>query len=373
MDEKNRSSLRKDGNTPKKSLNLGELIGKVIDSSSDTVSEKKEFIPPPIQPKLKILLYLKPIPWILLALFLFSFIWDFQGYHITLFQWELPLDGIIRIVTVSGLIGFLTNWTAIAMLFRPLNKRPLLGQGLIPAQKERIAYRLSLAVSEDLINPELIKRKIEESEVVKKYRERTVGEIKKALGKEEFRTEFKGWIVEYIQSVLEDDSVKKQISRDIADEIDQKLTDRPLERAAVKTYALLRGKPLEELVESAIEDIPFSVQRKIDFVDKLLDELPDTIEENSEQLDEAITNLIFNMVNRFDIQNLVEENISRYDETRLEEMIQKATNEQLKTIQYLGAVLGTIGGFVIWQPAISIVVLSLTGGAAYLIDRILYQ
>ncbi|TVR33239.1 MAG: DUF445 domain-containing protein, partial [Balneolaceae bacterium] len=47
--------------------------------------------------------------------------------------------------------------------------------------------------------------------------------------------------------------------------------------------------------------------------------------------------------------------------------------EQLKTIQYLGAVLGTIGGFVIWQPLLSLSVLAVIGGTIYLTDRALFQ
>lgn len=355
------------------SFKLGDLIAKIMDDGPKPSVKKKPFIPPPDQPKLKILTWLKPIPWILSGLFVFSFFWDFNGIYLEVFGLNLPFEGIIRIVSVSGMIGFLTNWIAITMLFRPINKRPLLGQGLIPAQKERIAYRLSLAVSEDLINPEIIIRKIKESDVVRKYRERSVGQIIKAIEKEEFRSELKEWIAEYIQSVFDNEAVKKQISSDLAEEINEQLTNRPLERTAIKTYALLKGKKLEELIESAVEDIPFSVKRKIDFVDNILDELPGKIDESSEQLDDTITNLIFSMVNRFDIQKLVEENLARYDETKLEQMIQNATNEQLKTIQYLGALLGTVGGFVIWQPVISITILAVIGGAAYLTDRILYQ
>lgn len=376
MDEQFSQSPKTDDESPSakaEPFKIGDLIAGVMDSDIDSSTEKKAFIPPPDQPKLKILSWLKPVPWMLCGFFLLSFFWDFDNVEWNVFNLNMSFEGIIRIVSVSGMIGFLTNWIAITMLFRPLHKRPILGQGLIPAQKDRIAYRLSLAVSEDLINPDIIKRKIEESDLVKTYRERTVGEIKKAIKRNEFRTELKEWITNYIQSVLENDSVKKQISSDVVDEINEHLSDKPLERAAVKTYTLLRGKNMEQLVEHAIEDIHFSVKRRIDFIDSLLDELPDKIDENSRQLDETITNVIFNIVNRFDVQALVEENLSRYDETRLEQMIQNATNEQLKTIQYLGALLGTIGGLVIWEPILSLIILLLIGGTAYIIDRILYQ
>ena len=352
---------------------LKDIIAGVFEGNAGETSKIRPFIPPAPQPKLKILTYLKPVPWLLLALFLYSFYWDFENLSVQLFNWDLPLQGVLRIVSVSGMIGFMTNWIAITMLFRPLKRRPLLGQGLIPAQKDRIAYRLSLAVSEDLINPGIIRKKIEQSDVVEKYRRKASLDIRKVFQKKEFRDEIKNLVVEYVSSLLENESVKKQLSVEIAEEIEQRLMDKPLERTAVKTYMLFRGMHLSEMIASTLEEIPFTVQKKIDFMDELLDEIPIKLEENSEQLDEAITSLIFNLVNRFDVQQMVEENLNQYDEVKLERMIQNATNEQLKTIQYLGAVLGTIGGFVIWQPLLSLSVLTVIGGTIYLTDRALFQ
>lgn len=353
---------------------LSRLITSAIeDHATEEDEQSKTFIPPPSQPGLKILSYLKPLPWILCGLFGFSFFWDFEGYSLTIIKWNFPLESIIRIISVSGLIGYLTNWIAITMLFRPLKKRPLLGQGLIPAQKERIAYRLSLAVSEDLINPDIIKQKIESSDAVRKYRRKAAIDLRKIFRQPEFREEVKEWVVDYISFFLENESVKKQISFEIADEIEQRLAKNPIERTAVKTYALLKGKQLHELIESTLDEIPFSVRRKIGFVDELLDELPGVISESSKELDDAITAILFNLVNRFDVQQIVEENLSRYDEMKLERMIMNATNEQLKTIQYLGALLGSIGGLVIWQPVLSLIVLGTAGISVYTADKLLYQ
>ena len=353
---------------------LSRLITTAIESDTATEEEQtRPFIPPPSQPKLKILSYLKPLPWVLCVFFVFSFFWDFEGYSLNIINWDYPLEGIIRIISVSGLIGYFTNWIAITMLFRPLKKRPLLGQGLIPAQKERIAYRLSLAVSEDLINPDIIKQKIESSDAVRKYRRKAAIDLRKIFRQTEFREEVKEWVVDYISFFMENESVKKQISFEIADEIEQRLEKNPIERTAVKTYTLFKGKQLHELIESTLDEIPFSVKRKIGFVDELLDELPGVIGESSEELDDAITAILFNLVNRFDVRQLVEENLSRYDEMKLERMIMNATNEQLKTIQYLGALLGTVGGLVIWQPVLSLIVLGAAGLSVYTADKLLYQ
>ena len=61
---------------------------------------------------------LRLIPWILLIFFTVSFAWDFPEMSFTLMGRVFVLDGLMRIVAVSGLIGFLTNWVAITMLFK---------------------------------------------------------------------------------------------------------------------------------------------------------------------------------------------------------------------------------------------------------------
>ncbi|WP_069131797.1 DUF445 domain-containing protein [Rhodohalobacter halophilus] len=329
--------------------------------------------PPKKSSSLKLLLFLKPIPYLLILLFIFSFFWDFPNLQFSLFGYVFPLNGLLRIISVSGMIGFLTNWIAITMLFRPLNRRPLLGQGLIPAQKDRIAWRLSTAVAEDLINPKLIKLKIEESKIIQTYREQIQNSLVSSVGKETFREDFKEWIVDYVHSVVHDDSFRERVSFYLSKEIEAGLKEKPIERTALKTYTLLKGQTLQRLIEESVVDLPITVERNFGFVDEFFDELPERLDEVSEELDRIITDLIYKLVNRLDIQKFVQENLRNYDEQRLEQMIKNATNEQLKIIQYLGAVLGLIGGFVIWEPVLSLTFLTLFGVTVVLTDRVLYQ
>ncbi|NBC04666.1 MAG: DUF445 family protein, partial [Bacteroidetes bacterium] len=116
-----------------------------------------------------------------------------------------------------------------------------------------------------------------------------------------------------------------------------------------------------------------TAERNIGYIEEYLDEFPEKIHRNSDKIDEVITLLLYKLINQLNVQNLVEENLQKYDEQRLEMMIRNATNEQLKTIQYLGAVLGTIGGFVIWEPILSLIGLSIIFGTVYLIDWWLFQ
>src|SRR5690606_4569886 len=129
----------------------------------------------------QILPVMRLIPWVLGGLFALSFAWDFPGQAVQLFGRTLSVEGLLRILAVSGLIGFATNWLAITMLFQPREKRPIVPQGLIPAQRERVIFRLAQAISQELINEELIKQKIEESGAIRKYREQAVGVLKSVV------------------------------------------------------------------------------------------------------------------------------------------------------------------------------------------------
>jgi len=363
-----------DGLKPEqKTSDLRSILSRHITLDLPDTDQKETEEPPKLNRPVKLLLFLKPIPYLLILLFIFSFYWDFPNSSFHLFGYEFALAGLLRIISVSGMIGFLTNWIAITMLFRPLNRRPLLGQGLIPAQKERIAWRLSTAVAEDLINPELIKSKIEESNVVKNYRSQLQESLLSSVEKEAFRQEFKEWIVDYVHSVVHDKSFREKVSFYLAKEIETGLKEKPIERTALKTYTLLKGQTLQNLIEESVVDLPITVERNFGFIDEFFDDLPANIEGASDEFDRLITELIYKLVNRLDIQKFVENNLRQYDEERLERMIKNATNEQLKTIQYLGAVLGLIGGFVIWEPVLSLTFLTLFGATVYLADRALYQ
>lgn len=352
---------------------LGHIISKYLEFDSDRDTKKMQVPAAPEISNLPILQFLKPIPWILCALFLFSFLWDFEGMGVEIYGMSLQFDGLIRIISVSGLIGYLTNWIAITMLFKPVKRRPLLGQGLVPAHKNRIAYRLSHAVSDDLINPELIKKKIRESKAISRYRLQAIEHIQEITEREDFREDLKEWILNYVDSIVQNPEFRKKVSDHILLEIEDALQNKAFEKVALKTYSFLSGQTLQEFIENLLERLPVTAERNIGYIEEYLDEFPDKIHRNSDKIDELITQLLYKLINQLNVQTLVEENLKKYDEQRLESMIRNATNEQLKTIQYLGAVLGTIGGFVIWEPVISLIGLSVFFGTIYLIDWQLYQ
>ncbi|REL37570.1 DUF445 family protein [Rhodohalobacter sp. SW132] len=315
--------------------------------------------------------FLRPIPWILGGLFLFSFWWDFDGIWAETALVTLQFDGLIRIISISGLIGFLTNRIAITMLFRPAKKRPILGQGLIPAHKDRIARRLAISVSDDMINSELIRSKLRESGAIARFRESTTGVIRDVLQKPEFRSDLKSWLSEALDHIISEPDFRERMTREITDEIERASSHKPIERAALKTYLFLRGSHIRDLVDEALHKLPAKLHREINIVDSILDDFPDSIDQNQTTIDRVATSLLDRLIRQLDVKKIVEENLKTYDEEKLEQMIKGATNEHLTTIQYLGAVLGTIGGFVIWEPILSLIIIGSLAGIIILLEKML--
>jgi len=316
---------------------------------------------------------LSAVPYFLILLFAVSFFWDFEGMSTQFWGLSLQFEGLLKILSVSGLIGFLTNWLAITMLFKPAQKRPILGHGLIPAQKDRIAYRLAQAVSDDLINPEIIKQKISESNIIGRYREQSTKYIKSIIDDPEFRSDLKQWVVEYLDEMIADPEIRGALAERILLQIEEAIHDKSFEKVALKAYSYVKGQEMQHIIEEALVQIPTSVENGLDKIDDLLDQLPGKIDEHSDAIENIVTTLLYKLINQLDVHTLVEENLRSYDEQHISNIIRTATNEQLRYIQYLGAVLGLIGGFVIWEPLLSIIVLATLSGSVLLLDQLLFN
>lgn len=88
----------------------------------------------------------------------------------------------IYVPVVGAFIGYITNWLAIKMLFRPYNEKMIFGikipftPGVIPKERNRVAANIGQAVGRHLLTDEVIKQKMlnektkeELSNVIKMY------------------------------------------------------------------------------------------------------------------------------------------------------------------------------------------------------------
>ena len=316
--------------------------------------------------------YLRAVPLVLAIGFVASFVWDFEGLQFTIWGHTLVFNGLLRIVSVSGLIGFLTNWLAITMLFQPRKPRPLVGQGLVPAQRERIAFRLAEAVSDELISEAIIKQKIHESGLIAEYRGLTVSVIRSVLNDPGFRRELKILIREYAEEMLASDEVRQRIV-DFTEQQINAHAERGLAGLALRAYRFVNEDDFRARLHEAVADLPKALPDLLDELDPLLNQLPEKLEASSEEIEDLVTQIVISFVENLDVERIVVENVRAYDERQLEDLLKRTTNEQLNYIKYLGGVLGLLGGLVIWEPAAALTLFGTVGLTIWGLDELLFR
>lgn len=82
-------------------------------------------------------------------------------------MWKYIFDFILM-VSIGGLIGWITNFIAIKMLFRPYREINIFGfkiQGVIPKRKKALAESIAKMIDEELISVKDITQTINSMEL----------------------------------------------------------------------------------------------------------------------------------------------------------------------------------------------------------------
>ncbi len=340
---------------------------------------------------------LRIIPWSLLALFIFSFVWDFDHLSLLLnasgtylysygeqaatlvsysalqlpeFNRILELEGLIVTVSAAGLIGFFTNWLAITMLFHPRKPRPLLGQGIIPGSRDRVADLIALAISKDLISEEVILERIHVSGVVPKYRDMALQVTENLLLDEAFQKEIKELISQFLAEKLSSPELKEKIISVLMDMIDSAAKS-GLAGVAVRVYRMFNRDGLYRQIEEAIETLPETVDFAVNELTRTFQTIPAKIAERSDDIELWLTKAIMSFVSTLDIYDMVSRNLRQFDDRRFENLIKRTSSHQLIYIKYLGGALGAIGGLVIFDQWIALPLLAAILGTVIILDKLI--
>ncbi len=181
--------------------------------------------------------------------------------------------GIERFVLSSGVgavIGYITNWLAIKMLFRPHNEVKIMGikvpftPGLVPKEKTRIAENIGNSIGTHLLTEETMMESLCSDEMLsqlKKWIESKVDEAKKSdkpIGKlvEELTDEnydlvnfkIKGKVDGFIIKGIRNDEFKDEIFQLLELKIKEFLSISPFKVIDSNTYKNIRSKISYELM-----------------------------------------------------------------------------------------------------------------------------
>ncbi len=286
---------------------------------------------------------------------------------------------------LGAVIGYITNDIAIRMLFRPRKAKYIGGihvpftPGIIPKEKDRIAGAIGNAISENLMNKEVLERTLLSDEMLGKIRQAVDDFFMTQLHNDETLEQF---AAHYLTNE-EISAMRESTCDDLSKLITAKLRDRAIgatiahaatQHVIDKTRSSVAGKlHAERLIEAVSSPIESKLAQHINEVlrdqapvmatklveteaDKLLSmpmrELFKGHEQQIEQTREGIVSVYRTIISDhlprilegLNISAIVEDRIKEMDMAEAEQIILTVMNKELRAIVWLGALLGAIMG-----------------------------
>lgn len=257
---------------------------------------------------------------------------------------------VLRVLAVSGMIGFGTNWLAITMLFHPRKKHILLGHGLIPRQREEIIEALAEGVFRNLINEEIIKRQLEASGLIPKITTNFRKQLHELIERPAFREDLKLLIETYIREFSSSPEHRDSLARLVEELLNRLELGGVMGRLVTWSKPVWKDSALDEIDKWIEHELPTILNENLDLLDEQLAKLPIYIEKESDSIERWLTSTFIYFIKQMDIKKTILDRLGTFDAGQVETLIKNASTDQLGYITLLGGILGVIGGFVIWNP-----------------------
>lgn len=286
---------------------------------------------------------------------------------------------------LGAVIGYITNDIAIRMLFRPRKAKYICGvhvpftPGIIPKEKNRIASAIGNAISEHLMNREVLEHTLLSDEMLAKMRLAIDEFFYTQLHNEETVEQFAAHYLtnEEIAAMREStcDEIAKLIiaklrDRTIGTTIAHAATQHVIDKTRTSVAGKIKAEKLIEAIASPIEsklashindvlhDQAPSMATRIVYTEaeKLLSmPMRDVFKGHEQQLEQAregivsvyrtiITGHLPRILEGLNISKIVETRIREMDMAEAEQIILSVMKKELRAIVWLGALLGAIMG-----------------------------
>ena len=286
---------------------------------------------------------------------------------------------------VGAVIGYITNDIAIRMLFRPHQAKYILGvhvpftPGIIPKEKARIAGAIGKAVSENLMNREVLENSLLSDDMMSKLsnaidefvatqskNEETIEEFARHYLTEDdiasMRTNVTDGVVKMITGKLQN----SQLGESIARMATQHVMEKTRKSIAGKFGADMLLQPIAQLVEGILakhinEILHNNSQQMVeglvhDESEQLLSmTMRDLMTGHDDQVAQIkggilnayrviITEHLPRILQDIDISGIIENRINEMEMAEAEAIILDVMKKELRAIVWLGALLGSIMG-----------------------------
>lgn len=293
-----------------------------------------------------------------LLVFVASFFWDWHG--------------LLLNCSVAGLIGFGTNWVAIKMLFWPRESRPIFGHGLIPSQRDDLVDKVATDVLENLINEELILRKVHETRIVNRFTGALIAKLKLVAQDPEFKEDLRQMVLTYVADAARDPAFRERLASGVDTRLEEFAGERFRGFVVRRLKELWRG-PLVELLNREVEQLEQTLGASMGPFEQAVERIPKAIESRQDEIDRVLTNMLVGLVREVDLREIVYEQLEGVTPQQLETAFLEFSDDKLSYITLLGGIFGVIGGTVLIWPFWSIVVIASGIAALWLADVTLYR
>lgn len=288
---------------------------------------------------------------------------------------------------VGAVIGYITNDIAIRMLFRPHQAKYFMGihipftPGIIPKEKARIAGAIGKAVSENLMNREVLEKSLLSDEMLTKMNnaidefvttqganEETIEQFARHYLTEEdiiaMRQNVSDGIVKMVSSKLTDSNMGEQIAHMATEHVLAKTRNSVAGLFGADKLVAGVAQPIEKILAKHINEIlqtnsqqmikDLVVKQSDDLLNMSMSQLVSNHDEQVAQIKSGILNAyrviitehLPRILQDIDISGIIEQRINEMDMDEAEAIILDVMKKELRAIVWLGALLGSIMGTV---------------------------
>ena len=286
---------------------------------------------------------------------------------------------------VGAVIGYITNDIAIRMLFRPHQAKYFMGihvpftPGIIPKEKVRIASSIGKAVSENLMNREVLEKSLLSDDMLEKMNDAIDEFVATQRDNDETIEQFASHYLsaEDIAAMRENTStsIVKMIAGKLQDShLGQSIARMATEHVMEKTRKSVAGRlgadmllqPIAQLVEGFLakhinEILTNNSQQMVEnlvvtqsqeLMNMTMSQLINGHDEQVAQIKKGIFNAyrviitehLPRILQDIDISTIIEQRINEMDMDEAEAIILDVMKKELRAIVWLGALLGSIMG-----------------------------
>ncbi len=286
---------------------------------------------------------------------------------------------------VGAVIGYITNDIAIRMLFRPHQAKYFMGihipftPGIIPKEKVRIASSIGKAVSENLMNREVLEKSLLSDEMLEKMNDAIDEFVAIQRDNDETIEQFASHYLsaEDIAAMRENTStsIVKMIAGKLQDShLGESIARMATEHVMEKTRKSVAGRlgadmllqPIAQLVEGFLakhinEILTNNSQQMVEnlvvtqsqeLMNMTMSQLINGHDEQVAQIKKGIFNAyrviitehLPRILQDIDISTIIEQRINEMDMDEAEAIILDVMKKELRAIVWLGALLGSIMG-----------------------------